>query len=406
MTVYSHSRLGAYENCPLRYKYQYIEKPEIERRDSIEAYMGSRCHESLENLYKLLLNRHLLTNEELLDDFKARWEKNWNENIYIVRKDLKAEDYFQQGIYALNKYYDRYHPFESDKTIALEQRIEINLDDSGLYKLQGYIDRLTETEDGHYQIHDYKTERTFKSQEHFDQERQLALYQIGISGMFSDIKSVELIWHYLLFDKEARSERKQAQLDELKSNTIKLIQEVEKAGEEDDFPYKESALCDWCDFYQICPAKKHIFITEEMSPQEFSEDDGVRMVNRWAEIKEITAQLNEEKAQLEESLFQYCKQLGVEVVRGSDHKLRIKIEPAFKARHSASKDPAEKARFFQWLKEHGLYDELMMLNYSRMNSILKGGSLSEDIRAAFMEFVYVDEGSRRFYLSRLKKSDY
>lgn len=50
--LYSHSRLETFENCPLKFKYQYVEKVDVPRRDSIEAFLGSRVHETLEALYK------------------------------------------------------------------------------------------------------------------------------------------------------------------------------------------------------------------------------------------------------------------------------------------------------------------------------------------------------------------
>jgi len=39
-------------------------------------------------------------------------------------------------------YYKRYNPFDQTKTIAIEDRVLINLDKSGNYKLQGYIGTL------------------------------------------------------------------------------------------------------------------------------------------------------------------------------------------------------------------------------------------------------------------------
>ena len=55
----------------------------------------------------------------------------------------------------ITDYYNRYNPFNQGKTISLEDRILINLDEDGDYKLQGYIDRLSEAKDGFYEIHDY-----------------------------------------------------------------------------------------------------------------------------------------------------------------------------------------------------------------------------------------------------------
>ena len=48
--------------------------------------------------------------------------------------------------------------------------------------LQGYIDRISVTRNGLWQIHDYKTGRWVPTQEELDTDRQLALYQIGVAG--------------------------------------------------------------------------------------------------------------------------------------------------------------------------------------------------------------------------------
>src|SRR3989304_2392562 len=48
------------------------------------------------------------------------------------------------------------------------------------------------------EIHDYKASGTLPSQDKLDNDRQLALYQIGLKEKFKDVKDVRLIWHYLL----------------------------------------------------------------------------------------------------------------------------------------------------------------------------------------------------------------
>jgi len=48
MRIHSHSSLGSFENCPRQYWYQYIGKPPVERVDTIEAFLGTYVHETLE----------------------------------------------------------------------------------------------------------------------------------------------------------------------------------------------------------------------------------------------------------------------------------------------------------------------------------------------------------------------
>ena len=58
-----------------------------------------------------------------------------------------------------------------------------------------------------------------------------------------------MIWHFLKFDTEIDSTRSEKELEELKRNTVLLIDDIEKAK---DFPASPSKLCDWCKFKSTC----------------------------------------------------------------------------------------------------------------------------------------------------------
>ena len=55
--VYSHSRISTFETCPLKFKLRYLDKIEP-LRGNIEAFMGSRVHDTLEKLYRDKQSRH------------------------------------------------------------------------------------------------------------------------------------------------------------------------------------------------------------------------------------------------------------------------------------------------------------------------------------------------------------
>ncbi|MFH1652999.1 MAG: PD-(D/E)XK nuclease family protein [Pseudomonadota bacterium] len=99
---------------------------------------------------------------------------------------------------AIEDYYGRHHPFEEGRLLGIEKRIVIDLDGTGKYKVQGFIDRLMEREDGHYEIHDYKTAGSLPEQRYLDKDRQLALYEMGVRVAWPDAKEVDLVWHYIL----------------------------------------------------------------------------------------------------------------------------------------------------------------------------------------------------------------
>jgi MoaA/NifB/PqqE/SkfB family radical SAM enzyme len=87
------------------------------------------------------------------------------------------------------------------------------------------------------------------SLEDIKKDRQLALYSIGVRERYFDVKDVRLVWHFLKFDKEIDSTRTDDELEEIKKNTIHLIDVIESAEE---FPANPSLLCNWCRFKSIC----------------------------------------------------------------------------------------------------------------------------------------------------------
>ena len=249
MTIYSYSRLKCYEQCQRKYKFQYIDKIKIEAKETIELFLGKRVHETLKKLYFDLWYQKEITLNDLLVFFHNRWTKNWNYSIKIVKKGYCTEDYLKMAEKCIIDYYNRYQSFNHGKTIGLEERILINLDDSGNYKLCGYIDRPTEAEDGCYEIRDWKTSSRLPSLEIIENDKQLALYSIGVKQRYPHVKNIRLIWHFLKFDKEIDSTRTDEYLEELMKNTIKLIDAIENT---EKFPAYPSLLCNWCKFKPLC----------------------------------------------------------------------------------------------------------------------------------------------------------
>lgn len=365
MATYSHSRIEAFENCPLSYKYYYIDGIKSDR-DGIEAFMGSRSHDTLEKLYRDLKLSKLNTEEELADYYNQVWEKNWHENVFIVRKDYSVENYRQTGERGIRDYYKRYAPFDQGKTIWIEQNIRIRLDEQGDYLLNGFVDRLVDMGGGAYEVHDYKTSNTLPGQDKLDKDRQLALYQLAVHEYFSDASEVELVWHYLGFDKELRSMRTAEQLAGLKKEVIGLIDAIESTSK---YAAKESALCEWCDYQDLCPKRKHLFMVEALPAAAFKEDDGVILADKFVAMSEEKKRVEQEIEDVKQQLGEYAEQMGVEAVRGSDAVLAVKkvVKPSF----PSSKSP-ERAGLEGTLKDLGRIEEVSILSSLKLAKIVTG----------------------------------
>lgn len=388
MPIYSHSRLSTYETCPLQYKLKYIDKIEVEEEEGIEAFLGSRVHEALERLYKDLRYSKLLTLDELVHFYNSVWDKHWNNAVVIRKKELSAQNYKDTGIRCLKDYYSKYAPFNQAVTMGIEELISFSLSEDSRYKIRGYIDRLDRTKDNIYEIHDYKTSGSLPLQKDRDDDRQLALYEIGIREKYSDVKEVKLIWHYLLFDAEISSQRTSAQLEDLRKGTIALIDRIEADTE---FKHRESNLCDWCDYWAHCPAKKHLIKVEALPPEQFLAEDGVTLVNKYTAIWHKLIELEMEEDKIKEAIAAYAKREGIGSIIGSDHIVKVKFEESIRFPKTKTDDRVELEKL---IKELGLWDKMSQLNTKALAKAVKFGKLDEELAEKIKQFASVEESVR------------
>jgi putative RecB family exonuclease len=325
--VYSHSRLSAFEKCPLQYRYRYIDRI---KRDTqgIEAFMGNRVHDALEKLYRDVQMARRPALPEIVDHYHRSWEQTFSDRVKIVKTEYTADHYRQVGERCLTGYFKRYDPFDQATTLGLEERIHLSLDERERYQLQGYIDRLARAGDGIYEVHDYKTSSSLPSDQDLRNDRQLTLYQMAVERRFPEAREVRLIWHYLAFDQELRSRRTPAEIDQHRGRTIAVIDEIETwVREKREFPPRESALCRWCEYRDICPVQKHLVKVESLPPNRYLEDDGVRLVERLAALRSQHDALESEIGQVEEAILAYAAREQATVLRGGEYRVRLEEAP-------------------------------------------------------------------------------
>ena len=142
--------------------------------DQIATFLGTRCHETLEHLYKQLDRRRLPELDELLGYFAERWKAEWTKDIVIHDKEFTPAAYRKIGADCIRDYYRRFRPFDQSRTIGLERRIVFQLDRKGQHKMLGYIDRLAKADGGIWQVHDYKTNKSLPTQQDKDRDPQFA----------------------------------------------------------------------------------------------------------------------------------------------------------------------------------------------------------------------------------------
>jgi len=371
MATYSHSRVTTYENCPYQYKLKYIDKVKPEFQTTIEAFMGDMVHQALENLYKRKKFKQRVSKAILIKFYKDIWKKNYSYDILIVKDGLDAKNYQKMGEQFLSDYYDRMKSFEDMVILDLETQDRMTLSDGNQWHVR--IDKLGCDNKGNYFVCDYKTNSRMKDQEEADEDKQLAMYSIWVKDKFKDAKSVKLVWHMLAFNKDAISERTDEQLEKLQMEVVKKIKEIESATE---FPTNVTALCDYCGFRNICPSFKHQAELQKIETiEQFKEDEGVKLVDKYSEIKMKLSKLKSDEEEFRDNLIRYAKQFDIDIVYGSNKKCSIKEIDKIVL-------PEDKTNLIKLLKEKGLWEEFVSLNYMKLNSGVTKDKLDEDIKGA------------------------
>jgi putative RecB family exonuclease len=248
--VESHSSLSSFESCPKKYHFRYVLKLKAET-EGVEAFVGKRVHEVMERLYEFAGRGHVPSLRRVFDRFHENWRDTFEpDRIRIVRDDMTVDDYVGAGERCLENAYRRFYPFDDGETLGLERPVQTRLDGDGEYAMRGVVDRVVRASDGVLEIQDYKTGRRVPRQKEVDRDRQLALYELALRDELGEKGEVRLVWHYLLSGVTRVSQRTPEQLDELRHDTIALIDRVRA---ETSWEPREGPLCRWCEYRDRCP---------------------------------------------------------------------------------------------------------------------------------------------------------
>lgn len=371
MVKYSPSRINTFNDCKLKYKYQYIDKLESDLI-TIERFRGNTVHDVLEEFYKLVKGGHIKPRDWILNKHKELWEKNYTDSVKIVKKEFTIEDYFKKGAQCLIDYYNSYKPFDQAKIVDTERLINFDVEFNGIkYPFCGVLDRLDwNNKDNIFEIHDYKVSNQLMTQEEANNNWQLGLYHIALKEKWPEVEKVKLVWHSLLFNKEIISFRAKEQINELQRKVVEKVKEIESC---DDFSPQKSALCDWCDFQNICSLWKHPKKMEEIPINEYKKDPGVQLVAKYKkleegknELKEEIQKIEEEQEKIKEAAVEFAEREKVSIIDGPDTRLKVDIKEELRA-PTKTEDEQNWWALRNFLIEQEKYNEVSTVNNNMLN---------------------------------------
>lgn len=222
----------------------------MEELQGIEAFTGSMVHLALQHLHEEASKGRILEQTELVELFRHLWKEHYDEStVAVVKKGESSSDHLMRGSIGLVAYHRRYHPFDQGSTVGLEHEIKFKVRGEREHEFIGYIDRLTERDNGVLEIHDYKTGQRAPTAQQLRTDRQLALYEIGVRQNYPYATEVRLIWHYVSHDKEYSSSRSPEELLNLEASVASLVERIEGT---EHFRCNRGPLCRWCEYQEIC----------------------------------------------------------------------------------------------------------------------------------------------------------
>lgn len=258
--TFSYSRLQKFDQCPAAYELRYIKHVQPAGL-SIESYLGSSVHATLQWLYETVGAGGSVPFDGLLQHYREAWSQGWSKFNYINNPGWKTDDYFQLGVRMLAGYYRHYAPF-AEPVFKIEYDFTIALSPDDDVLLRVIIDRVDSHAAGHWSIHDYKTGKNKLTAAKAERDLQMRIYYLALKRKLDEVERVDVVWHFLRHGEEQRLDNQQWSTNRLMGGLrkrIARIREAESSGGQ--FAPKEGVLCNWCFYWAHCEAK-----TEQTHP--------------------------------------------------------------------------------------------------------------------------------------------
>jgi len=364
----SYSALDTYRTCPLKYKFQEIDRIKIPK--NADMVFGSSIHSAL----KYMFERSPLypTLDQVIDFFRGVWDAS---KLSADMPSEQEEILYKEGISILEKFYKRNQPWNFN-VVDLESRFGVDIENPETgegHILSGIIDRVDKDSDGDfYEIIDYKTARKMPSQQIIDNDLQLSIYHLALAKRWPqmDSKKIKLSLYFVKHGEKISTSRNEEQLENTKKFVLKSIDEInERIKENYNFPPTPCPLCDWCGYKQMCPMFKHLYAKEYEKNKIKNQDELNSAIKEYFELKDKNQSNNERLDELKTVIYGFMDENNVERVFGGDGYLTRKIQERY------SYD-LEKIR--EVLEPVGKWEEILSADEKKLGKIID--SLPGDIQ--------------------------
>ncbi len=316
----SYSSYRTYLECPLRWKFLYIDRlPETPR-----GYFtfGRVIHSVLEELLRPLVvpgprRAGASDSQRTLDEWEAHaraptetpwmsreemlalYDRSWLGDGYSSAEDEAR--YRALGRDLLRRYYDRLVE-ERPRPVAVEEHLEARWDGIPIH---GYIDRIDRGTSGGLEILDYKTSRELTAGDAQDSD-QLSIYQVLVESNYAEPVEGLTLYHLRSLTPLRVPPRDRTSLTGL-YDRMGTVSDGIRAEAYDPTPGRH---CSRCDFRSICPEFRTVPVSDEVRLRE--------LVDRFERLRADEQRLGAELRDTAEALHHAAEELGIHRLPGSE----------------------------------------------------------------------------------------
>ena len=236
----SYSQIETFNNCPLQYRYRYIQR--IPVPPSAAQSFGDSVHKTLRDFYKLVKEGKKPKEEDLIEIFSKNWVKESYASKSHEERSRKEGEKILRNFYR-KEFNPKVVPYLLEHPFVV--KVFPNL------KIGGKIDRIDKL-GREIEIIDYKTGKAWEQKE-IDNSLQMSVYALAAInlGIFEGKPEEIILSFYFLESGEKKSTRRTShQLSLIKKELIKKAKEIQ----ESKFEAKPSNMCDFCEYRLLCEA--------------------------------------------------------------------------------------------------------------------------------------------------------
>lgn len=371
----SYSSISTYQNCPLSYKFRYVDRLPTKR--TAPLCFGSSLHAILAYFYDSSSAK-----PQALDELLEFLPQVWESDGYADHSE--EQTYLQRAKEVLTQFY---HTNIDDFQIplALEHKFSINLD---CCTLTGIIDRVDKLPNGCLEIIDYKTSKRLPPKSKIHSDLQLSIYHMAGLELWG-AEPEKLSFYFLIPNTKISTKRNQNDINKTKSEIATVCEDMESKI----FEAKQNPLCPWCDFQDRCPVHsgesmiRHNNLSDQQEPQ--IEDAVSEFFATKKKLEDYRTRLHE----LEKIIHSHCEQQNIGCLNSpAGEILRSK-------RVTQSYDVSKLRNI---LGPQGLWEEISTVDIERLRTLINSNDVDPNLKEQIKSALEAEELS---HILSIKKSN-